>query len=46
MALANQFDLKPKGVVYVDNAGLAKFNRTLDLPLSSINTGSMAEIKK
>lgn len=37
MLLANQFDLRPKDVVYVDNGSLVRFNRVLNLLLPAIN---------
>jgi polysaccharide export outer membrane protein len=39
MLLANQFDLQPKDVVYVDNGPLVRFNRVLNLLLPAINAG-------
>ncbi len=39
MLLANQFELQPKDVVYVDNNGLVRFNRVLSLLLPAINAG-------
>ena len=44
MVLANQFSLQPKDVVYVDNGGLVKFNRVLNLLLPAINAGLTAAI--
>ncbi|WP_206951337.1 polysaccharide biosynthesis/export family protein [Trinickia acidisoli] len=44
MVLANQFELKPKDVVYVDNGALVKFNRVLSLFLPAINAGLTAAI--
>lgn len=44
MVLANQFDLQPKDVVYVDNGALVKFNRVLNLFLPAINAGLTAAI--
>jgi polysaccharide export outer membrane protein len=44
MVLANQFALQPKDVVYVDNGGLVKFNRVLNLLLPAINAGLTAAI--
>lgn len=44
MVLANQFALHPKDVVYVDNGGLVKFNRVLNLLLPAINAGLTAAI--
>ncbi|HTH59780.1 MAG TPA: polysaccharide biosynthesis/export family protein [Paraburkholderia sp.] len=39
MLLANQFQLQPNDVVYVDNNGLVRFNRVLTLLLPAINAG-------
>jgi polysaccharide export outer membrane protein len=39
MLLANQFPLEPKDVVYVDNSGLVRASRVLDLLLPAINAG-------
>ena len=44
MVLANQFDLKPKDVVYVDNGPLVRFNRVLSLLLPALNAGLTAAI--
>ncbi|WP_242538550.1 polysaccharide biosynthesis/export family protein [Trinickia acidisoli] len=44
MLLANQFDLQPKDVVYVDNGPLVRFNRVLNLLLPAINAGLTAAI--
>lgn len=44
MVLANQFELQPKDVVYVDNGALVKFNRVLNLFLPAINAGLTAAI--
>ena len=44
MLLANQFDLQPKDVVYVDNGPLVRFNRVLSLLLPAINAGLTAAI--
>ncbi|BCF98236.1 capsular polysaccharide transporter [Paraburkholderia sp. PGU19] len=44
MILANQFDLHPKDVVFVDNGALVKFNRVLNLLLPAINAGLTAAI--
>lgn len=44
MILANQFDLQPKDVVFVDNGALVKFNRVLSLLLPAINAGLTAAI--
>src|SRR5882757_5867843 len=42
--LANQFDLQSKDVVYVDNSGLVRANRVLNLLLPAINAGLTAAI--
>ncbi|MGC3024527.1 polysaccharide biosynthesis/export family protein [Burkholderia sp. DN3021] len=39
MVLANQFELQPKDVVYVDSNGLVRFSRVLSLLLPAINAG-------
>lgn len=39
MVLANQFQLQPKDVVYIDGNGLVRFNRVLSLLLPAINAG-------
>ncbi|KVH48442.1 polysaccharide biosynthesis/export family protein [Burkholderia diffusa] len=39
MVLANQFDLKPKDVVYVDSNSLVRASRVLNLLLPAINAG-------
>ena len=39
MLLANQFQLRPNDVVYIDNNGLVRFNRVLSLLLPAINAG-------
>ena len=44
MLLANQFDLQPKDVVYIDNGPLVRFNRVLSLLLPAINAGLTAAI--
>ncbi len=44
MLLANQFDLQPKDVVYVDNGPLVRFNRVLSLLMPAINAGLTAAI--
>ncbi|MFM0362143.1 polysaccharide biosynthesis/export family protein [Paraburkholderia sediminicola] len=44
MVLANQFDLQPKDVVYVDGNGLVRFSRVLNLLLPAINAGLTAAI--
>ncbi|SFU20047.1 polysaccharide export outer membrane protein [Paraburkholderia aspalathi] len=44
MILANQFELQPKDVVYVDGNGLVRFSRVLNLLLPAINAGLTAAI--
>ncbi|WP_407670877.1 polysaccharide biosynthesis/export family protein [Paraburkholderia franconis] len=44
MVLANQFELKPKDVVYVDSTGLARFSRILSQLLPAINAGLTAAV--
>ncbi|WP_346730522.1 polysaccharide biosynthesis/export family protein [Caballeronia sp. dw_19] len=44
MVLANQFELQPKDVVYVDSTGLARFSRVLGQLLPAINAGLTAAI--
>jgi polysaccharide export outer membrane protein len=44
MLLANQFELQPKDVVYVDNNSLVRFNRVLTLLLPAINAGVTAAL--
>ncbi|MFP4829998.1 polysaccharide biosynthesis/export family protein [Paraburkholderia guartelaensis] len=44
MILANQFELHPKDVVYVDGNGLVRFSRVLSLLLPAINAGLTAAI--
>jgi polysaccharide export outer membrane protein len=44
MLLANQFELEPKDVVYVDSGGLVRFSRVLDLLLPLVNAGLTAAI--
>ncbi|WP_408339374.1 polysaccharide biosynthesis/export family protein [Paraburkholderia metrosideri] len=39
MVLANQFELQPKDIVYVDGNGLVRFNRVLSLLLPALNAG-------
>ncbi len=39
MVLANQFELQPKDVVYVDGNGLVRISRVLNLLLPAINAG-------
>nr|WP_258879246.1 polysaccharide biosynthesis/export family protein [Paraburkholderia sp. BL6669N2] len=42
MILANQFELQPKDIVYVDGNGLVRFSRVLSLLLPGINAGLTA----
>ncbi|MCA7963731.1 polysaccharide biosynthesis/export family protein [Burkholderia cenocepacia] len=44
MVLANQFELEPKDIVYVDGNGLVRISRVLSLLLPSVNTGVAAGI--
>jgi polysaccharide export outer membrane protein len=44
MVLANQFELQPKDVVYVDSNGLVRISRVLSLLLPAINAGLTAAI--
>lgn len=44
MILANQFELQPSDVVYVDGNGLVRFSRVLSLLLPAINAGLTAAI--
>ncbi|MFM0300657.1 polysaccharide biosynthesis/export family protein [Paraburkholderia sediminicola] len=39
MILANQFELQPSDVVYVDGNGLVRFSRVLSLLLPAVNAG-------
>lgn len=44
MLLANQFELEPKDIVYIDAGGLVRFNRVLNLLLPLVNAGLTAAI--
>jgi polysaccharide export outer membrane protein len=44
MVLANEFDLEPNDIVYVDGNGLVRFSRILSLLLPAINAGLTAAI--
>lgn len=44
MVLANQFELQPKDVVYIDSNGLVRLSRVLNLLLPGINAGLTAAI--
>ena len=44
MTLANDFQLLPNDVVYVDGNGLVRFSRVLSLLLPSFNTGMSAAV--
>ncbi|AOJ08990.1 polysaccharide biosynthesis/export family protein [Burkholderia mayonis] len=44
MVLANQFELEPKDIVYVDGNGLVRFSRVLSLLLPAINAGLTAAV--
>lgn len=44
MLVANEFELKPKDIVYVDGSGLVRFNRVIGLLMPLINTGLTAGV--
>ncbi|MDE1179742.1 polysaccharide biosynthesis/export family protein [Paraburkholderia sp.] len=44
MVLANQFELQPKDIVYVDSTGLARFSRVLMHLLPAVNAGLTAAV--
>jgi polysaccharide export outer membrane protein len=44
MILANQFDLQPRDVVYVDSGNLVRFSRVLSLLMPAINAGLTAAV--
>lgn len=44
MVLANQFELEPKDIVYVDGNGLVRFSRVLSLLLPAVNAGLTAAV--
>ncbi|WP_414137073.1 polysaccharide biosynthesis/export family protein [Burkholderia stagnalis] len=44
MVLANQFELEPQDIVYIDGSGLVRLNRLLSLLMPAINTGLTAAI--
>ncbi|MDP9153138.1 MAG: polysaccharide biosynthesis/export family protein [Pseudomonadota bacterium] len=44
MILANQFDLQPHDVVYVDSGNLVRFSRVLSLLMPAINAGLTAAV--
>ncbi|SPB14040.1 polysaccharide export protein [Caballeronia novacaledonica] len=44
MLVANEFELQPKDIVYVDGSGLVRFNRVLSLLMPLISTGLTAGV--
>ena len=44
MLVANEFELQPKDVVYVDGSGLVRFNRVISLLMPLISTGLTAGV--
>ncbi|MBR8129742.1 polysaccharide biosynthesis/export family protein [Burkholderia ambifaria] len=44
LVLANQFELEPQDIVYVDGGGLVRINRVLTLLMPAINAGLTAAI--
>lgn len=44
MVLANEFEMRPKDIVYVDGNGLVRFSRVLSLLMPAINAGLTAAI--
>ena len=44
MILANQFDLQPRDVVYVDSGNLVRFSRILSLLMPAVNAGLTAAV--
>lgn len=44
MVLANEFELQPKDIVYVDGNGLVRFSRVLSLLLPGVNTSAAAAL--
>ncbi|WP_424070307.1 polysaccharide biosynthesis/export family protein [Paraburkholderia sp.] len=44
MLLANQFELEPKDIVYLDAGGLVRFSRVLNLLLPLVNAGLTAAV--
>lgn len=44
MVLANQFELQPKDIVYVDGNGLVRFSRVLSLLLPAVSAGLTAAV--
>jgi polysaccharide export outer membrane protein len=44
MLVANEFELQPKDIVYVDGSGLVRFNRVISLLMPLISTGLTAGV--
>lgn len=44
MVLANEFELQPKDIVYVDGSSLVRFSRVLSLLLPGVNTSATAAL--
>ncbi|MEN2469112.1 polysaccharide biosynthesis/export family protein [Burkholderia sp. GS2Y] len=44
MVLANEFELRPKDIVYVDGSSLVRFSRVLSLLLPGVNTSATAAL--
>jgi len=44
MLVANEFELQPKDIVYVDGSGLVRFNRVISLLMPLVNAGLTAGV--